>query len=248
MKSNIERRWKLKERLARVRRPIVRLNAVGGIVLPDILSNLIAGWNFQTFSAGKFAADFGGTNYDLASGSASAVAGLIGNAASYVFFGALPFSPGLNFAGGVFTGCLWLNTPSMPVGDADIISNAALSAGYILRISSAGVVTFFAGNGTGYDSVVAGSSIAGNTWYFVAFKVDGAGKLWISLSGTGGYNNFVSANMSGAFVPTTVSVQYNNTRIVANSLQDTTVFYDRALSDTDLNSIYNNGAGRSLPF
>lgn len=231
----------------RKRWPIVMTDNVRS---SGLAANMLAGWNFESVDATDTPADFGGSAYDFPiNSSPTIVPGLINNAIDFgggtLGFGAPPAA--MYFPSGVMCGAFWIKINNLPGGTVDLISSASANAGTILRLdATTGIITLFVGIGSGYTSLVANLALAIDSWMFIFYGFD-ANNLYLSVSDETELVATQTTPIAGTYSPPSGTYVVQGTEVGAQ--YDTMVLYSgRVLSDADVASVFNDGAGRALPF
>lgn len=218
------------------------------------LDPLVLAFNFETIGGGLINSDVPGASCSFAaSGGGTAVnvtAGLVGNAMSITggtftaLMSGVPTS--IRFRSETsFAGCFWVNVNSIG-STVDLLIWSASSQGYIIRIDGAGNVTFFSGNGVGYDSVASVNVVTAGSWFFVAFSRNHlTGEIFVEVSPTSAYSNLVSA-ASATYSADPALTQLTMT-LPGGGLVDCMRLWNEYKNDTDFRIYYNGGLGISYP-
>lgn len=153
----------------------------------------------------------------------------------------------LGFPSGEFTYAFWLKINSISV-TGDILDRPGTDAGYILRLTPAGTLTFFNGNGAGFDSVAAAGLVTGQ-WYHVVITFD-LGAMTIRVSDDVTFspkNSSVPTAFNPAAPFTAVTLRVNSPGTM-NIVYDEIDCWSRVLSDAEAQEHWNNGNGIAYPF
>lgn len=155
----------------------------------------------------------------------------------------------LGFPGGKFTYAFWLKINAISV-TGDILDRPGTNKGYIFRLTPAGALTFFHGNGAGFDSVVAGIALGTGVWYHIVATYEDGVAMTIRVSTEGAFNAKATS------VPTAFARadDFTATTLRINSPGTMDIIYDeidcwtRVLSDAEAQEHWNNGNGIAYPF
>ena len=216
------------------------------------LPSPVLAFNFQTLVSSKIESDFPGSASWLSvasGGGMTTAAGLIGNAMQTTGLGAVMTNvpTAARFLSSTsYSGCFWVFINTLGVTQ-DLLAWSSSSKGYILRVDGSGVVTFYSGNGSGYDSVVAANAITASAWHFVVFtRQHSSGQMFCGVSDTAGYTN----PTSGASAAYSGDAAYNQLTMTAPGGVSPGLFDCLRLWDVhtpDFRSYYNGGAGLAYP-
>ena len=243
----------------KVKKPLYVFDFIrlGDSTIP-LATNLVAAWNFESYGSGVFVSAFpvADATYNLrGNGTPASTAGKVGNSsdltAANTFLDIAAGPPAaLKMPDGIYSGCFWIYFNSvLPTQSLDLLHNPTTNSGYILRVAAnTGVLTFFSGTGSAYESVVAADEFVENGWYFVAFTRN-ATSIKVSISSTSAYTNLTSS-VSTAFTQGGGTFIINRTTAANYSsacLLDSLFMWNRSLTDVDFQNMWNLGAGRSWP-
>lgn len=220
-----------------------------------LTSQLSAYWQLESQSGGQ-TLDVLGTNALVDASLVTFPAAKIGNGARMAAPNALIENVLNNlFNSASVTWSCWLKVNGFPSGGTPrIISKTGDDGGgldgFAMVTNSAGNIAMNVNkNGAGFGLNPAGT-MAGGTWYFLVFRFDAnfnQGSLfWYSesalISQTNGNGNYEAAS--------TFKLNLGNNTISAgfDITIDEVGFWARALSNTDIANLWNNGAGRTYPF
>ena len=218
-----------------------------------LTDNLISYYKLNETSGN--AADSHGANTLINTNTVTYVAGKINNAANFVRTSSQKLAitdasqTGLDMTGSFSLSC-WVNFPSQPAGDTSLgIINKETSAandGYCIEYNNGGGTDYklrFRSATGGWNHVV---TLSLDTWYHVVAVMDSVGTPTLYLNGssvaTGTYTAPTgnAADFSLGF--TTSGTNYFNGKI------DEAGIWSRALTSSEVTSLYNGGAGLAYPF
>lgn len=228
------------------------LFTVGALLVPLFVSaqtvpttGLVGHWAFDDGS-GTTASDSVGSSPGTVFNGAAWTSGIIGQALS--FDGVDDYVGG--FSGGLPTGpasfSVWIK-PTVVSGTYDIIgrlSNWASAYGYGILINGSNVIGIADGGYSGWSYNLA-TPISANVWSHVVFTLDGwgastTGKLYVDgvLK-----NTFTGTAGQYASYPFNIGSSANGAaRLFSGDIDDVRI-YNRALSATEVQSLYNAGTG-----
>lgn len=220
----------------------------------SLLENFLASWSLD---ADPFVARVVTPDYDLTKEtSPTAVLGKLGNAATVGGDKGRLITVGqqnsaLKVAGGVFWVSGWIKQTQAPNGIAlTILDKTDFGNGYFARVESDNTVSWAAGNGLTYDSVVSVDPIVLNTWYFFTFQCISGTRISLRLSTESVFGTPVELAF-GTFGPNTVRQFRLGGLSDASShemLIDEVNMGGKALTESDERWMWNNGVGRTYPF
>jgi len=220
-----------------------------GVATPNtLLNNLYAAFHFDSGTI-SFPADFG--SFTLTPSASTTVSdGKINKAVNKESTIRLADSVAADFtfAGGIFTFSILLKFSSLPGAQDDVISKAGVSTGYILRVTSAGTVSFSTGTGAGYNTVTWGANISAVQWYQIICGRD-ASNVYLQVNSESVLGTVASV-VAGVFVSEGVIGLLMPKDIPGGTYQmDELLAWDgRFLNLTDRTALWNLGAMLAYPF
>lgn len=150
----------------------------------------------------------------------------------------------------------WVKFDSLPASTSEIIYRMAETDGtYVtyLSVSSAGLLT--AGiNGSGSNWTRSGNgSVTTGVWYMISVRYNSTSgsryqRLKIRINGatpTGHQSNFLKAN-SGASAIINLGSNNNGESNINGNINEFSIFYGHAFTNTELATLYNSGAATDL--
>lgn len=208
-----------------------------------INTGLVGYWNFDEGS-GSTAYDGSGYSNDGAIYGATWTSGISGSALyfdgvdDYVMIGdSISLNPS------EITVIVWVKINEMSIEYAHIISKwgPVGNAGYALYLQNDATVGFSIHDGTS-NTCVTSTPLIPNKWYQVVASVDGS-SLKIYLNGN--FVNFLNSNSQPMDDTNTLTFGKENTinKWYFNGVIDEVHIYDRALSEAEIQTLYNQGGG-----
>jgi len=217
-----------------------------------LTDGILAYWNFDNDGSGGVSlADSTGNGNTLAnSGGVSLGTGIIAgdavfNGGSYLSFLTTPVT-----AGGEASFSFWLNTTDSSVEQSIIDQQSSGGYGILIRTN---------GNSSGYFAVAMNGSGGpawyptsynppANTWVNIIVTIDSSYNLNIYADSTNVFSTNIGAN-NGPWnnIGNYFGCTGGNNQFLTGSLDETGI-WNRALSQSEVTELYNNGSGVTYPF
>ncbi len=211
------------------------------------LVNLIAYYTLSDLN------DSSGNNRTLTNnGSATFVAGKVGNAVSEVQGG--PSSQylsstdsGFDLAATPFTLAIWVKATSFDANRQYAINKmdtVGTGVGYALRVNAAGVPSFL----IPAAEVIWGSALVIGTWYFLCARWDRAnGTMYLRVNDAADVSLVTAQDVSNEPGITFTMGSWAGAAFHWNGQLDECAIFNRYLLDPEVAYLYNNGVGRTWP-
>ena len=249
-------------------------NGENVITSTQLNTNLFGVWNADALGTSldtSIYAAYNGDNVNDSSGNArngtnvnnvTFTTGKVGNALTFNGgnYVALPNSS-FDFTGD-FSISTWVKIPSAPSASGFIFHNGnydvATSYGYGLYINTNRTIGFYIGSLGGTSTVTSTTVLALNTWYHVTIKRDSVAKrsdLYINgvfeVQATN--TNLTIGYGTRAIQPAIGAYRGNNQGVLSvenyfNGQADALTIWNKKLTDNEIISLYNEGAGAEFPF
>ena len=249
-------------------------NGENVITSTQLNTNLFGVWNADALGTSldtSIYAAYNGDNVNDSSGNArngtnvnnvTFTTGKVGNALTFNGgnYVGLPNSS-FDFTGD-FSISTWVKIPSAPSAAGFIFHNGnydvASSYGYGLRVNTDRTIGFYIGSFGGTSTVTSTTVLALNTWYHVTIKRDSVAKrsdLYINsvfeVQATN--TNLTIGYGTRAIQPAIGAYRGNNQGVLSvsnyfNGQADALTIWNKKLTDNEIISLYNEGAGAEYPF
>jgi hypothetical protein len=233
---------------------VVVLMGGGGVSASPLLTGLVSHWKMDETTGNRV--DSHGDFDMVPAGTVGYDTGVLGNCATFVTGEANYLLVPNNAA------LLAISFPSLtvagwfyiPTAYADVSAILDKRADFYLHVDASGLYLSVADSGPGLVAVDYNVTINADTWYFVAARVDMAGdrKARVKLN-DGDWQVSGIALTAGQVIQNGVNYMSTN-RTGSATAKHGTCWYDsislwtRALQDSEIDLLYNEGAGLDYPF
>jgi Concanavalin A-like lectin/glucanases superfamily len=224
---------------------------------PSLLTSLVSFWKMNEPGAGVRADSHGAHSFS-ASASVASVAGKISQATYNTYGGGLsaPDSPDFNFSASGMTAAGWINIQRL---DASFSLHTCLAKWgdtpncdfllyYNNYVSSWEFAATDDGDGNSSTAVRLATVPALNQWYFLAAGYDPANsQIWLQVDGSTRQTTPFAGPLWHSAEPLT-SLWFSPSNILSDAYIDELGLWSRSLSQAEVATLYNSGAGKTYPF
>jgi hypothetical protein len=213
----------------------------------SLLTNLLAYFKFDEASGNALDAH-GDSELVQLSGTIASTTGKINNARDFEA-GDTEFFQDWDtlgiFGDEDFTIACWIHAESIPASVMDVCGNLSANDGWKLSKKSTNEIEFTVGYTSGTAQVATDSQISASTWYFIAGKHDAANnQIAVYINGT---EKTASHSLGLTEAPLPIRVGRSGSSNYWDGLIDELGIWDRVLSESELDVLYNGGAGLPYP-
>lgn len=202
----------------------------------SLTDGLVAFWKLDD------ANDSSGNSYNLSATNVTHSAGKIGDAAYFDGTAYLTTSSLPAFSGTDMTIAGWFRDAATDTEDFLIGCGSGDSAFYVVRVNGDIKAAVSDGNNELYAN---GSGANDDEWHFFAVtRTATTKKIWLDTTTNSASGTYGSINSPSPF---SIGSNFNNTYLLMNGYIDAVGLWDRALSDAEIDDLYNAGNGIELP-